>query len=207
MKKLSVSIFDRELFLLQAGMLNKTNSRQQKTYIADLRIPFHCADDDLGWKPVSQVIPRLEADWKSWLLDPGSLTQRLKIKSHQEFRVSVLNQSWKRRYSPALLQCFDEHIVRQTMWSRKVVLIGMNTPWVTAHSLIPADSLRGPLQRICKLQNKPLGEFLFRHPLLQRRQFEIARAGDGWGRRSIFYLFGKPLLVAEFFLPAILHAS
>jgi chorismate lyase len=189
-------------------MLNKSNfSQQQMSQISDLTIPFHCADDDLGWKPVSQVFPALEADWKSWLLDAGSLTQRLKMKSHQEFRVSVLDQSWSRHSSPALLQCFDEHLVREAMWSRKVVLIGNNTPWVTAHSLVPADSLRGPLRRICKLQNKPLGEFLFRHPLLKRRQFEVARTGDGWGRRSIFYLFGKPLLVAEFFLPAILHTS
>jgi len=195
-------------FVSQAGILNKFNpSQHQKSLVVDLDIPFYCADDDLGWKPVSQELPRLGAEWKTWLLDRGSLTQRLKSKSHQEFRVSVLNQSWKRHYSPALLQCFDEYIVRQTMWSRKVVLIGLNTPWVTAHSLVPAASLHGPLQRISKLQNKPLGEFLFRHPLLQRRHFEIARAGDGWGRRSVFYLYGKPLLVAEFFLPAILHDS
>jgi chorismate lyase len=186
-------------------MLIKSIAGQSADKHAELNIPIYSADDDLGWKPVSRIFPRLESEWKSWLLDPGSLTQRLKAKSRQQFRVSVLDQSWGRHYSPALLQCFDEQIVRQTMWSRKVILIGMDIPWVSAHSLIPADSLRGPLRRICHLQSKPLGEFLFRHPQLERRQFEVARAGDGWGRRSIFYLFGKPLLVAEFFLPAILQ--
>jgi chorismate-pyruvate lyase len=29
-------------------------------------------------------------------------------------------------------------------------------------------------------------------------------AENSWGRRSLFYLFKKPVMVAEFFLPAIL---
>ena len=37
----------------------------------------------------------------------------------------------------------------------RVVLIGKGVPWVTAHSLIPASSLKGPLKRICKLQDNP----------------------------------------------------
>ena len=128
-----------------------------------------------------------------------------KLLSDQEFRVIVQSQGWSRKHAPALLQCFDPHVASQAMWSRQVILLGRGRPWVSAHSLIPASSLQGPLRRLCKLQERPLGEFLFRHPSLQRRQLEIARTPDGWGRRSVFYLFGKPLLVAEFFLPALLR--
>ncbi len=175
----------------------------------DRNLPKDCfrADADLSWKPAVQVLPRLNAFWQSWLLDPGSLTQRLVTLSQGEFRVAVHEQVWSRKRSPALLQCFQPHLVSQNMWSRTVTLYGNDQPWVAAHSLIPADSLRSPLKRICKLQEKPLGEFLFRHPLLLRCQLEVACIGDVWGRRSLFYLYGKPLLVAEFFLPDLVIAS
>ncbi len=169
--------------------------------------PMLGADAQLGWRPASSIFPQPSPAWKSWLLDPDSLTARLVAMSHGDFRVKVVEEGWSRHRTPSLLQCFDSHAVDQLMWSRKVVLIGKGVPWVTAHSLIPASSLKGPLKRICKLQDKPLGAFLFRHPQLSRRQFELARLDNSWGRRSLFYLFDKPLLVAEFFLPAIMHPA
>lgn len=90
------------------------------------------------------------------------------------------------------------------MWSRKVVLLGRGQPWVTAHTLVPASSLRGSLRRLRYLDEQPLGQFLFRQPSLRRGQLELAPTGEGWGRRSLFYVEGKPLLVAEFFLPALI---
>lgn len=90
-------------------------------------------------------------------------------------------------------------------WSRKVVLVGNNTPWVLAHTLIPEFSLTGPLKRVLELNEKPLGEYLFSHPDLIRSGIDITPTADNtWGRRSLFYLFEKPIMVAEFFLPAIL---
>lgn len=90
-------------------------------------------------------------------------------------------------------------------WSRKVALVGGNTPWVLAHTLIPEFSLSGPLGRVLELNEKPLGEYLFSHPGLIRSGIDITPlAGGAWGRRSLFYLFEKPIMVAEFFLPSIL---
>lgn len=121
------------------------------------------------------------------------------------FNVRVLQEQWQQQCHPALLQCFPRHVANARMWSRKVLLRCGNTPWVAAHSLIPVSSMEGPLKRLRSLDDRPLGEFLFQDPFLERRQLEVTRSGQVWGRRSLFYSHHKPLLVAEFFLPALLE--
>jgi len=74
-----------------------------------------------------------------------------------------------------------------------------------AHSLIPQSSLGGPLRYLPRLRNRPLGAFLFRHKQLRRGDMQVVRCNDMWGRRSIFMLAGRPLLVAEFFTPALIQ--
>ncbi len=162
---------------------------------------------DLLWKSAVEVVPRPAPALQSWLLDPGSLTARLKTLAGPQFRVRVLEQGWVHHCSPALLQCFAPHVARQRMWSRKVLLQCGQTPWVAAHSLIPLSSMQGPLKRLRRLDERPLGEFLFREPSMQRFQLELTQDAGIWGRRSLFYLHGRPLLVAEFFLPALLQAA
>ena len=91
------------------------------------------------------------------------------------------------------------------MWLTEVVLFGGDEPWVTAHTLVPVSSLNGPLRRVKSLKNNPLENFLFASPLLVRETLEVVRTEDGWGRRSLFKLYGHPILVAEFFLPALIR--
>lgn len=154
---------------------------------------------------MSRVLPRPESVLQSWLLDPGSLTLRLKEQSAGQFRVVVLEEGWVKRQLPGLLQCFPASVVREQMWSRRVLLQCGDTPWVAAHSLIPVSSMEGELKRLRHLHTRPLGEFLFRNPQLRRERLELTHVESVWGRRSLFQLYGKPLLVAEFFLPALLR--
>ena len=143
--------------------------------------------------------------WRRWLFDRSSLTKLLIQKSTGDFRVEVREQEWLQLPNPAVRSCFGPLATEHKFWSRKVVLFGDNTPWVLAHTLIPEFSLTGPLRRVLELNAKPLGEYLFSHPDLIRSGIDITPiAGDSWGRRSLFYLFEKPIMVAEFFLPAIL---
>ncbi len=167
---------------------------------------------ELLWRPARRVLPRPDPAWQSWLLDPGSLTQRLKglcaeTTGMGKFRVRVLEEGWSRQQSPGMLQCFPAHVVSERMWSRRVLLQCGDEPWVAAHSLIPVSSMQGPLKRLRTLNDRPLGEFLFRHPLLRRDQLELTHTGAVWGRRSLFHHYDTPLLVAEFFLPALLEAD
>tara|TARA_R100000093_G_scaffold70585_2_gene44084 strand:- start:635 stop:964 length:330 start_codon:yes stop_codon:yes gene_type:complete len=102
---------------------------------------------------------------------------------------------------------------------REVILMGKGEPWVFARSLLPLSSLKGRLRQLRHLNTRPLGGFLFRQPDLEREPMEISRLKPGqryvppslqrgetlWGRRSVFRLEGRPLLVSEVFLPAFLE--
>lgn len=158
-------------------------------------------DPALHWRPIHRWFQSAPVQaWKDWLLDPGSLTARLQRHSHGKFKVEVTEECWWQGAAPYLTELLGPVTARQRMWSRKVVLLGNGQPWVTAHTLVPMSSLRGPLARIRKLNSRPLGAFLFSHPDLQRPVMHIVPFESGWGRCSVFTLRGTPILVAEFFL-------
>lgn len=158
---------------------------------------------------------------RSWLLDRGSLTQRLIDASGGAFRVDVLNQ---RMAYPRLSEARALGMPsRQKALVREVILFGCNKPWVYARSIIPITTLSGRLRSLRKLDNRPLGALLFNDRTMQRGDIEIAciehgrptntdnlfsettfagiTTGTVWGRRSVFFLDQKPLLVSEMFLP------
>lgn len=150
----------------------------------------------------------------TWLLDSGSLTQRLIRASNKHFQVQVISQKWQQAH-------FSERnllgmATRELAIIREVALLCNAEPWVFARSVIPASSLTGHLRQLRRLKDSSLGQMLFRDPAMRRQPFQIA-AIDGqshqiphflrqtstlWGRRSRFELSGKPLMVSEIFLPA-----
>ncbi len=98
---------------------------------------------------------------------------------------------------------------------REVLLLGGGEPRVFARSVLPVATLTGRMRHLRHLDNRPLGDLLFRNASLKRGEIEVARvpghrlpaglvdpAQRLWGRRSVFRLEGKPLLVSEIFLPS-----
>ena len=148
--------------------------------------------------------------YRPWLLDPGSLTQRLIRVSQGQFRVQVQRQG----HHPATVQERAALQLAGRAWPflREVLLLCHGEPWVFARTLIPCDSLRGPARALTWLGSKPLGAVLFNHPAVRRGPIAVCRVtGEGvsdrqapspglWGRQSLFYLYAKPLLVSEYFL-------
>ena len=151
----------------------------------------------------------------SWLLDPDSLTARLKTHC-QQFRVELLGQkieSCQPHEAVADIPAGEKVLVRE------VLLYCDDNPQVFARSLLPLSSLTGDEQVLANLGTKSLGQVLFSHPALERKTIEVASFDDNssvgelakkltldirhslWGRRSIFVLDDKPLMVAEVFLP------
>lgn len=164
------------------------------------------ADSPTLWRPCHQLSDRPDAFWREWLLDSGSLTERLDRLSAGTFRVNVIDEGWCFA-GLRQMQVFSRDSVTQLMWSRRVQLCLYGQPWVAAHSLIPYSSLIGSGRQLVSLKTKPLGRFLFHQPGLQRGGLEITRLpGEIWGRRSLFYLAQKPILVAEFFWPGMQEA-
>lgn len=156
---------------------------------------------------LSQVPP----DVKRYLLDNGSLTERLLETSRGDFRVELLHQGFAKPSlsEKKLLGIADG----QYAWVREVKLMCFNKAWVYARSVIPVTSLEGKLGHLRQLQNSSLGSLLFKDPTLKRGQFELCsldalpkfdknlKNTSIYGRRSVFHLYNKPLLVAELFLP------
>jgi chorismate--pyruvate lyase len=141
------------------------------------------------------------------------LTQKLVEKSQGDFHVEVLKQSIQAVH-------FSERQalgIASRQWAvvREVILYGQQLAWVYARTVIPLATLHGPLRRLHYLGNKPLGEQLFTDPSMQREPMQIAQIQAQqlppalalnqatWGRRSVFRLANKPLLVSEIFLPAL----
>lgn len=174
----------------------------------------------LGWKRSSRLNnAHIPASVLSWLVDPASLTQRVIAVCEGAFRVEVLSE---RRGSPNLDECQALNIrPGQIARIREVRLLCNDVSWVYARTIIPGSSLTGPLRRLRLLGSKPLGAVLFADKTMRRGPLEIAALTPQhelyrhavatmsahpepvWGRRSVFYLSGKPLLVSEFFLPDI----
>ncbi len=153
----------------------------------------------------------------NWLFDAGSLTRRLQQLCPGRFRVRVLRQY---RGRPLLSEAHALGLAKRNhVWVREVQLLCQDQAWVFARTLIPLSALSGPCQHLAHLGTRPLGEVLFTDPNVHRGPVEVAciqagqrlhrRAfGDGaeqpeaiWGRRSVFRMNHRLLLVSEIFLP------
>jgi chorismate--pyruvate lyase len=180
------------------------------------------------WQSVSHRHRHLDDSLKQWLLDPSSLTKKLITYSSGQLRVEVIDQRIKRaRFSEynALKIKHHHHVV-----VREVILYSRQTALVYARTIMPLSTLKGSLRKLYYLGNRPLGGALFADPSMRRGHLEIAPIGqnylpekiartlstpstdpdqkklnrDCWGRRSLFFLRHKPLLVCEIFLPVLI---
>ncbi|MGD8842914.1 MAG: chorismate lyase [Gammaproteobacteria bacterium] len=166
---------------------------------------------------------RTRGEFRAWLLDAGSLTDRMRAACAGCFSVRVLDQGWHR---PRLDEAGTLAMQRGVLgWIREVQLLCDGEPWVFARTVIPVTTLKGAQRRLARLGNRPLGAVLFADPGMRRDPVELAciRPGQAmfatatqglrhrpegiWGRRSVFRVGGKPLLVTEVFLPAFKAVS
>tara|TARA_S200000501_G_scaffold73720_1_gene65642 strand:- start:343 stop:891 length:549 start_codon:yes stop_codon:yes gene_type:complete len=136
------------------------------------------------------------------LEDEGSLTQQLIDVSDGNFRVKTVELAWRNLLGDDLRRLFGPVAPTHKFWSRKTVLLCESKPAVLAHSLMPAHSAESALGKVLELGEQPLGGYLFSQTDVKRDAFQFAQSEQGfWGRRSMFYVDSKPIMVAEFFLP------
>ncbi|WP_290648290.1 chorismate lyase [Aquisalimonas sp.] len=166
---------------------------------------------------------RVPSPERAWVVETGSLTAGLRQRCGRAFNVRVLDQGW---YRPALDEAWRLHLERRHVaWVRQVALCCGNQPLILARTVIPPHSLRSGNETLRHLGARPLGELLFRGGGTPHEPMEVARlrAGDWlaermggaglspasgcWARRVVHYLRGRPLLVAEIFLPELFHCQ
>ena len=155
----------------------------------------------------------------AWLLGEDSLTRSLRARCAGEFRVSILHEGWG---SPS---ASERQVLgmapRSRAWVREVYLWCGAERWVYARTVLPGTTLTGRLRYLRRLGTRPLGEVIFADLSMRRGPVQVtrvasaagvpeqpSRAADAtvWGRRSVFWLHRKPLLVCEFFLPTMIGA-
>lgn len=183
------------------------------------------------WQSASHQHRALPRALKQWLFDPSSLTKKLIDYSAGQLRVDVIEQRIKRvrlsEYKALNLHHHRHAVVRE------VVLYGQEIPLVYARTIMPLSTLKGSLRRLHYLGNRSLGSTLFADPSMRRGKLEIAPIdpyylqkktvgsplkdvddksystsySNCWGRRSLFFLKDKPLLVCEVFLPQLINNS
>ncbi len=179
--------------------------------------PQHPPRTEPRWIPArrlarAQVPDRLI----DWLLDVDSLTRRLQALCPGRFSVQLHSHRWARpmRGEARLLGCRRE---RRAL-IREVHLYCGDTPLVFARTVIPLATLTGPRRRLARLGSRPLGATLFADRSMRRGELQVTRLRvecdlfapavsplaaapeTVWGRRSLFRLADRPLLVSEFFL-------
>jgi chorismate lyase len=176
----------------------------------------------LHWRPAGQINRRsLPASIRELLLESGSLTQQLESHCPGEFNLELSGQSWRR-------PLFDEVKALALPAGayaliREIYLKCNQQPWVYGRSIIPASTFTGVERRLAHGGQRSLGDYLFSERKAWRGHIEIAKIlpqdrlfqlavknrnindSELWGRRSMFYIKNKPLLVVEVFLADVIQ--
>lgn len=155
---------------------------------------------------------QLPARARNWLLSSTSTSVLIEQACGVPPNIDIVHQGWLRAHPGEALTLG----IRRTelSWIREVKIIARKKHWMLARTVFPRSTLRYCAQpRI--IGKEPIGQILFKDNSTERSHFEIAQLYGGypplsqtlawdstvWGRRSIFFIGGWPLLLSEVFLP------
>lgn len=156
---------------------------------------------------------------QSWVYEPGSLTQRLRDYYGDAVGVRILLHHWNAPFlSERRLLDLPEN---KYSLIREVLLHADGKPLILARTIIPASTIKVAKSNLAHLGSRPLGEVIFSYPKLERIEMDIAlidpptwtqpAIDEGqisqpiWGRRTVYAITHRQMLVSEFFLPAVLE--
>ena len=136
----------------------------------------------------------------------------------KDFSVRVISQQWQKLNAEEASAMSLKHV--RSALVRQVLLCCGDQPLVYARTVIPATTIQGAQRRYANMGSRPLGAMLFADRTMRREEVQVAilpashevnqfsKADEPvWGRRSVFRVAGKPLLVSEFFLPELTRVA
>jgi len=156
---------------------------------------------------------------QSWTYEPGSLTQRLRDYYGDAIGVKILLQQWN---TPFLSERRSLKL-HENKYSliREVLLHADGKPLILARTIIPAKTIKVAKSNLAHLGSRPLGEVIFSYPKLERIEMDVTLVDaptwtqpaieEGhilqpiWGRRTVYSIAQRQMLVSEFFLPGVLE--
>lgn len=155
---------------------------------------------------------------QSWAYEGGSLTQRLRDYYGSSVAVTILLHKWGMPYLTERKQL--ESPLQRFCLIREVMLHTKGKPLLLARTIIPEATIKVAHRNLAHLGTRPLGEVIFSYPDLERITMDLALivpttwAGQArqiadinqpvWGRRTVYAMQKRPMLVSEFFMPEIL---
>jgi chorismate--pyruvate lyase len=151
-----------------------------------------------------------------WLYDSSSLTARIIALCGKNFSVRVISQGWQKMDAEETAAMHLKNV--RSALVRQVLLCCNNQPLVYARTVIPATTVQGAHRKYTNMGSRPLGAMLFADRTMRREAVKVSKLPAShaanqyskinepiWGRRSVFRVSGKPLLVSEYFLPELLR--
>jgi chorismate--pyruvate lyase len=155
---------------------------------------------------------------QSWVYESGSLTRRLRDYYGDTIGVKVLLQQWN---TPFLTErsLLDLQENRYSL-IREVMLHADGKPLILARTIIPERTIKVAKSNLAHLGSRPLGEVIFSYPKLERIEMDVTLiVPSTWkpsiidaihinqsifGRRTVYSIAQRQMLVSEFFLPGVL---
>ena len=162
---------------------------------------------------------KLPVNVHSWAYESGSLTQRLRNYYGSSVAVKILFHRWQTPFlsERRFLKLSEHHY----SLIREVLLHVNDKPLILARTIIPSATIKTAKSNLSKLGTRPLGEVIFSYPKLERIAMDVTlielstwtptvieQAGiiqPIWGRRTIYAIEHKRMLVSEFFLPEVIR--
>lgn len=161
------------------------------------------------------VCHALPENIQSWAYEAGSLTRRLRNFYGDAVAVKILFHRWQ---TPFLSECRLLSVPQHRYCLiREVLLHAADKPLILARTIIPEQTIKGVHRNLSHLGSRPLGEVIFSYPKLERLEMDIALLKPDtwtahaiasasisqalWGRRTVYAIAHRQMLVSEFFLP------
>ena len=153
-----------------------------------------------SWEDFDSVEDLLRNDEKSWLLESGPITRR--IKNIGNFYLELINDSVMN------VNKEDADFInssKKDIRVREVILYCDKHPLVYAKSLLPVETINKGFKPLGSLGKKPLGDILFDKSIFRRdtkvySAFQGPHSKNYWGRKVKYFANGYPFSVMEIFL-------
>ncbi len=152
-----------------------------------------------SWDTYNKIKLQVSDEIKSWLLEKGPITKR--IKSVKKFRLELIQDevSDVEKVEKDFLNSHSRKIR-----VREVVLYGNSEPMVFARTIIPNTTIEKGFAKLGTLGESPLGDILFKKDIFIKENVAYASFRHEkkifWGRKTKYTVKDLPFSVMEVFL-------